>query len=126
MAIKDVGQMSQLLKTYDANSWTGKINKSREFGFPKGVEGLDQAMPDGVDEAGSSKTFGDFLVDSISKVNNLQHEANTAVQELASGKTKNVAETLLTVEKAELAFKTMNQVRQKVIDAYREIMRMQL
>ena len=125
MAIKDVGQMSQLLKSYDANSWTGKINKSREFGFQNNVEGFDQAMPDGV-EGTSGKTFGEFLVDSISKVNDLQNEANTAVQQLASGKTKNVAETLLTVEKAELAFKTMNQVRQKVIDAYKEIMRMQL
>ncbi len=125
MAIKDVGQMSQMLKSYDTNSWTGKINKSREFGFQNNIEGLDKAIPEGV-EGASGKTFGEFLVDSISKVNDLQVEANTAVQELAAGKTNNVAETLLTVEKAELAFKTMNQVRQKVIDAYREIMRMQI
>ncbi len=125
MAIKDVGQMTQLLKNYDANSWTGKINKSREFGFQNNIEGFENEISGGIDGA-SGKTFGEFLVDSISKVNDLQVEANSAVQKLASGKTKNVAETLLTVEKAELAFKTMNQVRQKVIDAYREIMRMQL
>lgn len=125
MAIKDVGQVSQLLKSYDANSWTGKINKSREFGFQSEISGIESKLPGNI-EGESTKTFGDFLVDSISKVNDLQIEANTAVEKLASGQTKNVAETLLTVEKAELAFKTMNQVRQKVIDAYREIMRMQL
>ncbi len=45
---------------------------------------------------------------------------------LASGQTKNISETMLAVENAEIAFKTMNQVRMKVIEAYKEIMRMQM
>ena len=48
------------------------------------------------------------------------------MEKLASGKSQNLHETLLTVEKAEIAFKTMNQVRSKVIDAYKEIMKMQI
>ena len=74
----------------------------------------------------SGKSFGDFLADSISKVNNLQQDKDIAIQRLASGESKNIHETLLAVEKADLAFKQMNQIRQKVIDAYREIMKMQV
>jgi flagellar hook-basal body complex protein FliE len=56
----------------------------------------------------------------------MQVEANKAIQKLASGQTKNISETMLAVENAEIAFKTMNQVRMKVIEAYKEIMRMQM
>lgn len=72
------------------------------------------------------KSFADFLADSVNKVNNLQRDANFAMEKLASGKTKNIHETMLAIERAEIAFKTMNQVRAKVIDAYREVMRMQV
>ena len=48
------------------------------------------------------------------------------MSKLASGKSKNIHETMLAVENAEIAFKTMNQIRMKVIDAYKEIMRMQM
>ena len=67
-----------------------------------------------------------FLQDSIGKVNSLQTEANVAMEQLASGESQNLHETLLAVEKADIAFRTMNQVRTKVIDAYREIMKMQI
>ena len=43
-----------------------------------------------------------------------------------NSKTKNIHETLLMVEKADIAFKAMNQMRLKVLDAYKEVMRMQV
>jgi flagellar hook-basal body complex protein FliE len=49
-----------------------------------------------------------------------------AMEKLASGESKNLHETLLTVEKADIAFRTMNQIRSKVIEAYKEVMRMQI
>jgi flagellar hook-basal body complex protein FliE len=60
------------------------------------------------------------------EVNSMQVEANKAIQNLAAGKTKNIHETMLAVENAEIAFKTMNQIRMKVIEAYKEVMRMQM
>jgi flagellar hook-basal body complex protein FliE len=77
-------------------------------------------------ETSSDKSFSDFLTESISKVNTLQQDADVAMQRLASGESKNLHETLLAVERADIAFKQMNQVRLKVIDAYKEIMRMQV
>ena len=67
-----------------------------------------------------------MLTTSIGEVNNLQVEANQAVQKLVTGESKNLHETMLAVEQAEIAFKTMNQIRMKVIDAYKEVMRMQI
>ena len=59
-------------------------------------------------------------------MNGLQKEANVAIEKLATGESKDIASTMLAVEKAEIAFKAMNQIRMKVIDAYQEIMRMQI
>lgn len=120
MSIQTFSQMQNTLKNYDVNNWSKSVEFGKKMDFTKGAEGI------GSGEAAGSKTFGDFLVDSISKVNKSQMDADTAVQKLASGESQNLHETLLAVEKADIAFKTMNQVRTKVIDAYKEIMRMQV
>jgi flagellar hook-basal body complex protein FliE len=67
-----------------------------------------------------------MLNESMSEVNQLQKDANTAIEKLATGKNKDISETMLMVEKADIAFKAMNQIRTKVIEAYKEIMRMQV
>jgi flagellar hook-basal body complex protein FliE len=117
MAIKDIGSFNQTLDTGNARAWSRGVD-SDGFKFYTEIGGASDA------EGG--KTFGEFLTDSISKVNSLQHEANLAMEKLASGESQNLHETILAVEKAEIAFKTMNQIRTKVIDAYREIMKMQI
>jgi flagellar hook-basal body complex protein FliE len=70
------------------------------------------------------KSFADTLKDAITEVNNLQQVSNQKMQELAVGKTDNVADVMIAAEKADIAMRVMVQVRNKVIDAYNEIMRM--
>lgn len=70
--------------------------------------------------------FSDLLVKTLEDVNAAQQNADAAIKELVAGRTKNVHETMLAIEKADLSLKMMMQVRNKVIDAYREIMRMQV
>jgi flagellar hook-basal body complex protein FliE len=72
------------------------------------------------------KTFSDILAKSFETVNEQQHEADTAVRELVSGRTKNIHETMLTIERADASLKLAMQVRNKILDAYREVMRMQV
>ena len=48
------------------------------------------------------------------------------IQELATGKTDDIASVMIATEKADIALRTMMQVRNKIIDAYQEIMRMQV
>ncbi len=71
-------------------------------------------------------TFGDLLVDKINEANSVISTADNAVSNLVAGRTKNVHETMIALEKADISFKMLMQVRNKMIDAYQEIMRMQV
>ena len=59
-------------------------------------------------------------------MNQHQHQADTAIKELVAGRSKNIHETMLTIERADTSLKLMMQVRNKILEAYREIMRMQV
>lgn len=71
---------------------------------------------------GAEKTsFSDMLKDSINEVAKLQQDASKAVQDLATGKTEDVAGVMTAMEKSDLAFKTLLAIRAKLMDAYEEI-----
>lgn len=72
------------------------------------------------------KSFADTLKDAVASVDQLQKEADVQMQKLATGENKNIPEVLIAVEKADIALKLMLQVRNKIIDAYQEIMKMQV
>ena len=74
----------------------------------------------------TQKSFADTLNDAIQNVNELQKGSDKAMQNLATGRTDNVAEVMITAEKADIALKLMVQVRNKIIDAYQDIMKMQV
>ncbi len=76
--------------------------------------------------ANAAGSFQNVLRDAINQTNELQKTADVKVQELATGKTTNIPEVMMQVEKADIALRLMTQVRNKVIDAYQEIMRMQV
>ena len=81
--------------------------------------------------SGAGKTAGgdDFkslLMQSINEVNRLQAEADEAVTNLATQRTDNVAEVFTAVKKAELAFQTLMQIRNKLESAYDEIKQMRV
>lgn len=75
---------------------------------------------------GTQKSFADTLNEAINNVNELQKSSDKAMQNLATGRTDNVAEVMITAEKADIALKLMVQVRNKIIDAYQDIMKMQV
>lgn len=101
------------------------IDRGRTIQAPVAPE-IPGAGAGGDAAAGTGKGFGDMLKDSMDKVNELQLEADRAAKELVAGRNKNIHETMLIMEKADMSFRLMMQVRNKVIDAYREIMRMQV
>lgn len=124
MPVQDIGSMQKILGNYNAREWSqsASISDVKSLDFKDLTKDLQGAGP----SHESRKSFSEMLASNMMDVNNLQKEADIAIQKLASGQSKNLHETMLAVEKAEIAFKTMNQVRMKVIDAYREIMRMQV
>ncbi|MCC6501723.1 MAG: flagellar hook-basal body complex protein FliE [Deltaproteobacteria bacterium] len=70
--------------------------------------------------------FAEVLKDSIEKVNSIQGEADQAIKGLATGQVNNIHETMIAIEKANLSFNMMVQVRNKLVQAYEEIMRTQV
>lgn len=70
--------------------------------------------------------FFEALERSMAEVNADQQQADVAIKELVAGKSKNIHETMLQIQKAELSLKTMMQVRNKMLEAYKEIIRMQV
>lgn len=76
-----------------------------------------------MDGAGS---FKNVLRDAINETNELQKSADVKVQQLATGQTTNIPEVMMQVEKADIALRLMTQVRNKIIDAYQEVMKMQV
>jgi flagellar hook-basal body complex protein FliE len=70
--------------------------------------------------------FSDSLKDAIAKVNTVQLEANQAVEQLMTGQSQNVHQTMIALQKADVSFQLMMQVRNKIAAAYEEIQRMQI
>ena len=70
--------------------------------------------------------FGDLVEQAINGVDRLQKEANQSIQALADGTVQDVHQTMIAMEKASISFKLVMEVRNKVVEAYQEIMRMQV
>ncbi len=68
--------------------------------------------------------FKDLLLNSITEVQRLQTQADQAIKDLAAGEIADVSQALIAVEKADIAFTTMMQIRNKIIEAYTQVMRM--
>ena len=71
-------------------------------------------------------SFSQSLSEAIQNVNQAQKESDRKMQELSTGKSQNIHETMIAAEKADIALRLMVQVRNKIIEAYQEIMRMQV
>ena len=86
---------------------------------PGGPEKISGSKP-----KNSDVDFQDVLKDSIQEVNKLQREASEAVNDLVTGKTTNMTEVMNAVKKSDLAFTTLMEMRNKLVDAYNEVIRM--
>jgi flagellar hook-basal body complex protein FliE len=71
-------------------------------------------------------SFADTLKEAVNNVNQIHLDADKKAQELATGKTDDIAGVMIATEKADIALRVMVQVRNKIIDAYQEIMKMQV
>ncbi len=82
---------------------------------------LPPAPPSMKGAASEGASFKNMLVESFDKVNTMQQDAHQAVEGLMTGDDVNPAEVLTAVQKADIAFKMMMQVRNKLVAAYQEV-----
>ena len=71
-----------------------------------------------------SESFSDTLKKFITDVNTLQNKASKAGEKLAAGEITDVHEVMIAVEKANTSMELMLEMRNKIVEAYQEIMRM--
>ena len=95
-----------------------------------GIDGLNP-MPN----AGNRKTllnaknapsFDETLKGFIQDVNHMQNHADKSIEKMVAGEITDVHQVMVAVEEANTAFGLMMELRNKMLDAYQEIMRMQV
>jgi flagellar hook-basal body complex protein FliE len=69
-------------------------------------------------------SFSDFLNNALTDVNKLQVDSEELNEAFAMGKIDNLHQVSIAAEKADIAFQLTVQIREKVLTAYQEIMRM--
>jgi len=70
--------------------------------------------------------FAEALKNAVGQVNDSQVVADRAVEKLQTGESRNLHEVMISMEKADISMRLLTQVRNRVIEAYQEIMRMQV
>jgi flagellar hook-basal body complex protein FliE len=95
-------------------------------GLTPGNIGAGKSLPQANKAGTGSDNFATLLNSYVNQVNHDNKAAGKAAVALASGESKNTSETLLAIKKADLSFQLMLGVRNKLVQAYREISRMQV
>ena len=81
---------------------------------------------DGAAPAGEGGGFGRMLAEQIGTLNEMQASAGQQAQALATGKATDVTAVVMEIERASLALQLATQIRNKSVEAYHEIFRMQV
>jgi flagellar hook-basal body complex protein FliE len=77
-------------------------------------------------KTGSSGGFSDALFKAVAEVSNGHQNADKTIMNVQAGQTDGLHEAIIALEKADVSFRTMLTVRNKLIEAYQDIMRMQV
>ena len=74
----------------------------------------------------NNPTFANMLNNAITDVNNEQKQGYNAMQQIATGEVQNLQKAVQQIGKAELSLKLGLEVKNKALNAYKEVMRMQI
>ena len=97
------------------------------------IQGMQSALSQttesplaGTQEKAEASGFSSYLKNSFEEVNRTLASADKLANDLAVGKHENLHEAMIGMEKAEASFKLLVQVRNRALEAYNDIMRMQV
>ncbi len=89
------------------------------------IDGLGPILQQREHEEGSSN-FIDVLKNSLEEVNRLQQEADQTIQDFVTRESADIHDVFIAMEKADISFRMVMRVRDKLLEAYQEITRMQV
>jgi flagellar hook-basal body complex protein FliE len=99
------------------NPQQGPANAPR----PQQGNAPNQAGPNASPQADDGAGFKDVLMEEIQQVNKLQQDAQTAIEDLQTGKRDDVDAVMMAKVHADTAFKMLLEVRNKLMSAYDEV-----
>ena len=105
MEINGMGSGAGISKVFPANGASG-------------ANGTKAAAPD----AGS----GNFFEELVGKVSDMQAQADSKITNMVTGNSRELHEVMMAVEKANISFQFLTQVRNRAVEAYQEVMKMQV
>lgn len=88
---------------------------------PPAAPTLSSQTATGAANASGGQPFKNILLEALNQVNTMQSQANQAVEQLVTGGDVNPAEVLTTLQKADISFRMMLQIRNKLVAAYQEV-----
>ncbi|MFY9115401.1 MAG: flagellar hook-basal body complex protein FliE [Dethiobacteria bacterium] len=95
--------------------------------FPRNIEGFSRLLPkEAKVEESNDKSFSSHLFEALSRVNNLQKEADQASVDLLTGDLDDLHLLMIKTEEARLALQFTVQTTTKIIEAYQELARIQI
>ena len=106
------------------------MDKIAAFGLPREVsfpmqdrKDLTVGPTEGVKKG---QSFGDTLKEFVHDVDQMQKNADIQVERYATGELRDIHQVMIAAEKANLSLQLLVEIRNKMMESYREIMRMQL
>ena len=101
------------------NLQLGKVNPADEqVSSRRSLQRLQDNQP--------GASFSDMLKDAIGSVDQASKTADQQVEDVVSGKSENVHEVMISLQKAQLSFQLMLEIRNKALETYQELSRMQI
>jgi flagellar hook-basal body complex protein FliE len=93
---------------------------------PTGIQPIRLPETSPASGANAGTSFQNVLNDAIQRVENYRTTADTAVQRFLTGEDQELHKVAIATQQAELSFELFLQVKNKVVQAYQEMMRMQI
>ena len=92
------------------------------------IQALDGLMPalETSKPQAAQADFGTWLSDKVSTLDNNMKSADVALRDLATGQADNVHSVMIAMEEAKLSMQFAVEVRNRLVEAYHELMRMQM
>jgi len=100
------------------------LQKIQSNGFDEGVN-RRRTIDYGSDKSGKG-TFGNMIKDAINSVDAASKDADKKVDDVVSGKSDDIPGVMVSIQKAELSFQLMAEIRNKAVETYKELSRMQM
>ncbi len=90
------------------------------------IKAVKQVLPETNVQKKTGPDFKSILESTIKKVNSTTKNAEQAAADFATGKTSDIHSVIIAAEKADIMLQLTTEVRNKIVESYREIMRMQI